>query len=226
MNVPVDAERLREKIRRREIYRYLGMKEQDAGEVLQAAVEEQLAELLGQMRVHSYYQIFPLSMEEKVAETGGRAETDSGRKALIRLGPMEIVSRDLGRNLRGCTSAALFGATLGMETDRLIYRLSLAAVGRAAITDACAAEALEVVCDEVCGELSRLALGRGERIRPRFSPGFGDFTLEYQPELVRVLELPKRIGAGLTAGGMLTPTKTVTAVVGFAPAQETGNNDG
>ena len=220
MNVPVDAERLREKIRRREIYRYLGMKEQDAGEVLQAAVEEQLAELLGQMWVHSYYQIFPLSMEEKVAET------DSGSKALIRLGPMEIVSRDLGRNLRGCTSAALFGATLGMETDRLIYRLSLATVGRAAITDACAAEALEVVCDEVCGELSRLALGRGERIRPRFSAGFGDFTLEYQPELVRVLELPKRIGAGLTAGGMLTPAKTVTAVVGFAPAQETGNNDG
>ena len=136
MNVPVDAERLREKIRRREIYRYLGMKEQDAGEVLQAAVEEQLAELLGQMRVHSYYQIFPLSMEEKVAETGGRAETDSGSKALIRLGPMEIVSRDLGRNLRGCTSAALIPATLRMQTDRLIYLLYPSAVGPAAIRGA------------------------------------------------------------------------------------------
>ncbi len=202
----MDVRELAGRVRRREIYRYMGMKEEDAGESLRALVEEQLIRLLNQIRVRSFYQIFPLSLQE-------------GERTEIELGPLHIVSRDLGRNLRGCTSAALFGATLGMEADRLLYRLGLTAVGEAVVTDACAAEVLEVVCDEVCGELAALAKQNGERIRPRYSPGFGDFTLAYQAELLKTLELPKRLGVSLTAGGMLTPTKTVTAVVGFLPAE-------
>ena len=133
----------------------------------------------------------------------------------MELGPMQINSRALARNLSGCDQAALFGMTLGLETDRLIYRLGRTAVGEAAVTDACAAAVAEAVCDELSQEIRGEAAALGRGTRPRFSPGFADFTLAYQRELLEALQLPKRIGVTLTGGGMMTPTKSVTAVVGL-----------
>ena len=184
----------------KEICRYMGMKEREADDSIRAEVEKQLARLLDTVRVRSYYQIFPLCF---------------GENDLI-LGPVRIQSRDLRRNLSGCDQAALFGVTLGLEVDRLIYRLGRTALGEAAITDACAAAAVEAVCDAVCEKLREEARRQLREIRPRFSPGFGDFTLAYQPCLLQALNLSGRIGVCLTDGGMMTPTKSVTAVVGLA----------
>ena len=188
------------------------MKEQAADARMQAKVKEQLERLLSVCRVRSCYQIFPLDIR---AGEGPEAEGGGGRPPVLTLGPMTVCSGGLAKNLQGCDRAALFGATLGLEADRLIYRLGRTAVGEAVITDACAAAVIEAVCDELCDELRAEAAGQGRRIRPRYSPGFGDFTLEYQPAICKVLELSKRIGVSLTAGGMMTPAKSVTAVVGF-----------
>lgn len=188
------------RLRLREVYRYMGMKEEAADEALQTLVREQLDHLVKTACVRTYYQIYPLRFTEP---------------GIMRLGNVKIQSQALGRNLKGCDHAALFGVTLGLDVDRLIYRLGRTAVGEAVIADACAAEAVEAVCDELCGRIGAEAERMGRKTRPRFSPGFGDFTLEYQPVLIHTLELPKRIGIHLTAGGMMTPAKSVTAVVGF-----------
>lgn len=209
----MEKERWHSRIAAREIYRYMGMKEQDADEALQRRVEEQLARLLAVCRVRSFYQLFPLRIKENRRQE--TASPNEGTAPLLELGPMTIASRGLARNLRGCDQAALFGVTLGLEADRLIYRLGQTAVGEALITDACAAAAIEAVCDELCETLRREAAKAGRKIRPRFSPGFGDFTLAYQPAIFNTLELSKRIGVTLTAGGMMTPSKSVTAVVGL-----------
>ena len=185
----------------KEIYRYMGMKERDADASIQAEVEKQLARLLKTVRVRSFCQIFPLCF----------------KKSDFTLGPVRIQSRDLRKNLSGCDRAALFGVTLGLEVDRLIYRLGRTALGEAAITDACAAAAVEAVCDELCEKLREEARRQSRQLRPRFSPGFGDFTLAYQPCLLQALNLSGRIGVCLTDGGMMTPTKSVTAVVGLTP---------
>lgn len=216
---------VKRRIRMREIYRYMGMKEAQADEALQAAVREQLDRLLEAAQVRSYYRIYPLTFGR-----GGESDSDptaqrhSRQGSMVQenmvqefmaLGPMSVRSRDLAKNLNGCDFAALFGVTLGLEVDRLIYRLGRTAVGQAVIVDACAAEVVEVVCDEMCDRLRAEAAKLGRAARPRYSPGFGDFTLEYQPAILQTLELSKRIGVHLTAGGMMTPTKSVTAVVGF-----------
>lgn len=191
------------RIRMKEICRYMGMREQDTTESFLAEIERQLSRLLEVSRVRSYWEIFPILRQ------------GAGDGVRFYLGPMAVYSRDLDRNLQGCDQAAVFGATLGLEADRLIYRLEKTALGEAAITDACAAAAIEAVCDELCHGLKKEAMVRSMATRPRFSPGFGDFTLEYQPLIFGMLQLSKRIGISLTSGGMMTPCKSVTAVIGF-----------
>ena len=50
--------------------------------------------------------------------------------------------------------------------------------------------------------------------RPRFSPGYGDFPLTAQRDIFAILDCPKRIGLSLNQSLLLSPTKSVTAVIG------------
>ena len=52
-------------------------------------------------------------------------------------------------------------------------------------------------------------------LKPRFSPGYGDLDISYQKDFIRLLDTPKKIGLSLTNGGMLAPTKSVTAIIGI-----------
>ena len=63
------------------------------------------------------------------------------------------------------------------------------------------------------GDLSR---GKGLHARPRFSPGYGDFPLEVQRDFERILEMPKTIGVTLSDSLLMTPTKSITAVIGLS----------
>ena len=119
---------------------------------------------------------------------------------------LQVESLHLRRHLEGCTAVCLFAATLGPEVDRLLHRASVTDVSRAVMIQACAASLLEV--------------------RPRFSPGYGDFPISCQRALLRALEAPKRIGLTATETMMLTPTKSVTALVGLSPEAAPCRPDG
>jgi hypothetical protein len=81
---------------------------------------------------------------------------------------------------------------------------------------AAAAALIEEVCDELNEQLRLDAAREGKSLRPRFSPGYGDFRLEHQPELFRILEIQKRIGVTLTGHLLMMPSKSVTAVIGIS----------
>ena len=57
-------------------------------------------------------------------------------------------------------------------------------------------------------------------LRPRFSPGYGDFDICYQEPVVRMLNCAKTIGLTLTDSFMMTPTKSVTAVIGISTQKD------
>ena len=59
----------------------------------------------------------------------------------------------------------------------------------------------------------------GYYIRPRFSPGYGDFDITHQDMILRMLDTAKKIGLTLTGGNMLTPSKSVTAVIGLSETE-------
>jgi len=52
--------------------------------------------------------------------------------------------------------------------------------------------------------------------RPRFSAGYGDFPLETQGRFFAELDCARKIGLSLTDSFLMTPTKSVTAVVGLS----------
>ena len=59
-------------------------------------------------------------------------------------------------------------------------------------------------------------LEKGLYLRPRFSPGYGDFSIFHQKELLQMTDASKQIGLTMTDGYMLTPSKSITAVIGIS----------
>lgn len=134
----------------------------------------------------------------------------------MEIGGFPVTSKDLGKNLKGCESVIVLGATLGPKTDLLMRRYTLTDMARTVVLQACGAAALEEYLDERQEEIRQETAKQGLYLRPRFSPGYGDFSVRYQEMLLRMLDAPKKIGLSMTEGHMLTPTKSVTALIGLS----------
>lgn len=192
-------------MRTREAVRYLGYGRHTVDDGTRRLLSDSFAELDGMESAKSVYRIFDLCMEGE------------GR---LRIGNLDIASRSLEKNLRGCCQAVLFAATLGAEVDRRMKRYLVTDMPRAVVMQACAAAKLEEYCD-ACQEELAMLLGKEQKfLRPRFSPGYGDFPLACQEPLVRMLDCAKTIGVTLTSECMMTPVKSVTAVMGISETDE------
>ncbi len=134
----------------------------------------------------------------------------SGNKTVIG-GSVEFLGDDIKKHLSGSEKCVLMAATVGIEADREIKRLSVLSVAKAVVLDACATAYIEEICDSVQSEIER-KLGS---VNYRYSPGYGDFPLEAQSDFINMLDTPRKIGLTLSGGGMLIPTKSVTAVLGI-----------
>jgi 5-methyltetrahydrofolate--homocysteine methyltransferase len=88
---------------------------------------------------------------------------------------LEFHSAELERHLAGCGEVFLFAATLGAQADTLLRRYAATDMSLAVVGQACAASLLENYCDE-CMEKLSAALPGGQYLRPRYSPGYGDFS--------------------------------------------------
>lgn len=143
-----------------------------------------------------------------------------GDGGVIDFGPFAVRSAKLAWNLRGCAKAFAFVATLGPGPDRLVRRAeALGRLADAACLQAAAGEIADSYCDDVVAALAAdpAASGRA-RLRPRFSPGYGDLPLETQRPLFAALDATRRTGVSLTDGCLMVPTKSVSAFVGVSPA--------
>lgn len=134
----------------------------------------------------------------------------------LQIGNLTIRSGKLYKNLLGCEKVALFATTLGIGVDRMIQKASIRNMANAVVIQACAATLLEEYCDEVQEELAAKMRGDGYYLRPRFSPGYGDFDILHQKDIVRMLDCAKTIGLTLTESCMMVPTKSVTALIGIS----------
>ena len=178
----------------KEAVRYLGYGRNAADEKTLALIKDAFAELERTAAPRSVCRIFDVD------------QTKDGR---IMIGNMEIDSVSLSRNLKGCAKAVLFGATLGAGTDQLIRRASVSDMAKAVIMQACAAAFLEEYCDEEQLRIGREMEDQGLYLRPRFSPGYGDFDIRYQEPIMRILDCAKSIGLTMTDSFMMTDRTSV-----------------
>ena len=184
-------------VNRQEILRYAGVREETPE--LSALLEEALSELLPTLTGKVCWQEFPLTIRD--------GELDLG---FARTG-----SASLARTLAGCDRILLFAATLGLGPDRLIARYSRLSPAKALLLQAIGTERIEALCDAFCRTMAEAQ--PGSTLTPRFSPGYGDLPLALQEDIFRVLDCPRKIGLTLNGSLLMSPSKSVTAIVGMGP---------
>lgn len=189
----------------KEILRYAGVRE-SRGE-LEALLSSCIKEIKGRLTYKVCYSEFPISLCGE----------------LLDLGFIRTESRGLKKNLEGCESVVLFAATVGIEIDRLIARNASLSPAKALFFQAIGAERIESLCDTFNRDIADRKALEGYAARPRFSAGYGDFKLEAQKEIFAALDCPRRIGLSLNESLLMSPSKSVTAIIGFAKTKKTDN---
>ncbi len=126
------------------------------------------------------------------------------------LGFAVVRSADLAKCLADCDRVVLFAATVGLAPDRLSEKYRRLSPEKALYANAVGAERVEALCDAFCANLAET-----NATKPRFSPGYGDLPLVLQTEIFAALDCPRKIGVTLTDSLLMTPTKSVTALVGI-----------
>ncbi len=184
----------------REILRYLGHRGQEIPENVETLMAECKRELEQAASARSVWKEYPLKIAGHVLD----------------MAFVQTKSENLEKNLKDCERVLVFGATLGSGVDLLLRRYSRIQMSRAVILQAAAAAMLETYCDWKNEALQREYREKGWYMRPRFSPGYGDFPLECQRGIGEALELNKRIGVTLTDSLLMAPSKSVTAVMGLS----------
>ena len=178
---------------KKEILRYMGCP--SSTEEIDELIDECLAECEGVFRFRAVFCPVCVSVDE----------------SSVMLGNNRVESRDLARALSDCDRAVIFGATVGIEIDRLVLKYGRISPSRAVVFQAIGAERIEVLCNELCKKLREIY----GKTCPRFSPGYGDLSLGLQEHIFSLLECHKHIGLTLNDTALMSPTKSVTAIVGI-----------
>ncbi len=181
----------------REIFRYARCVQPGPAE--RALLDEVLAEVGGKLAYKVCWREFDVTCTDDLCDFGGIA----------------VRSRSLAAALEGCEKAVIFAATIGLELDRMIVRYNRLSPSKALFFQALGAERVEALCDKFCAELGAEYESADLVTKPRFSAGYGDLPLDFQKDIFAVLDCSRRIGVTLNESLLMSPSKSVTAVVGL-----------
>ena len=180
------------KIKVRDVMRYLRVRESDAT----------MRRLLEECSECVYETAVPKAVYARVDI---KIEND-----VVDMGFMKVESSNLAMHLAECDEAYIIAATLGVGIDRLYEKYNRILQTKAAVCDATASALIESFCDYVNNFIIN-----GREAVMRFSPGYGDFSLSHQIDILNFLEANKKVGISLTDSLMMVPTKSVTAILGI-----------
>ena len=181
---------------KKEVLRYLRTNSKTQDEAILSLVDEAIKKLEETVKPKTLYRVFDCDVSEDT----------------VRINGYFFESKRLAENLKGCKKAVLFGATLGIECDRLINLSLHENLSMGMALQAAAAQKIEEVCDELENEIKAQY---GINLRQRYSPGYFDLDITEQKKVFELLELTKRIGITLTDTCEMLPSKSVTAFIGI-----------
>ncbi|SEQ47409.1 Vitamin B12 dependent methionine synthase, activation domain [Lachnospiraceae bacterium NE2001] len=206
-------------VNKKEVERYLGfhgVKEID--EKTSQLIDECIEEMQAQVNPKYIYKTFPLEWKfsfKLVPNEDGTGNTKE-KNVSCEFSGIKVESGNLLKNLDGCAEIVMMAITLGPEPDMLVRKAEVRDMMKAYTYQAVGAAMAEAWADEINIRIVEEAKARGLHARPRFSPGYGDFPLEVQKDFERILEMPKKIGVTLSDSLLMTPTKSITAVIGLS----------
>lgn len=190
-------------IERNELLRYLGWKGQPIDEGLEKKLDDAAKRCLAIATPRSVVKKYALGENFALLGTDFVPEGE-----------------DIRRHLAGCREVYLFAATIGIGAERELTKLFAKNAEEALLFDTAASCAVESYADEVCDDLEKSA---NRRLTSRFSCGYGDFPLEQQREICSLLKTDARIGVCCDESFLLTPRKSITALIGITDEKPAEN---
>ena len=183
-----------------EIFRYMGYSFKDRNlpeDEVRPVVYEVAADFQKLIEPQSVYACYPLEIENQT----------------LKFADVQIESKDLSRNLKGCKAVYLFAATIGPLIDKEIQKMQRLNPVKSVVMQATGAMYIERYCDYLCDFFKTEAKKEMLLTKNRFSPGYGDVRLDQQKNFFRLLDC-KKIGLTLMDTLIMAPEKSVTAFVG------------
>lgn len=179
-----------------QVARYAGIKGTDIPENVAALIEKCMPSIEKSAKYKSCYLEVPVKIEDNI----------------IDFGYLKVKSKNLSTLLNGCEKAVLVAATAGIEVDMLIRRAEVTSKAEALILNSISIAAIEKYMFVLNGFFKEQY--SEYELRPRFSPGYGDVPLAAQTDLLKVLDTKRKIGVTLNDSLLMTPSKSVTAIIG------------
>lgn len=127
---------------------------------------------------------------------------------------LKFYGNDIKNHLKGCDKTVLMCATISSNVDRVIRTAEISDMAKALVLDVLSSVAIENVCNQVDSIIKEEYPQYYQTWR--FSAGYGDFPIDVQRDFLNVLNAPKRIGLCVTDTNIMTPRKSVTAVMGLS----------
>ncbi|NLM49823.1 MAG: methionine synthase [Clostridiaceae bacterium] len=184
-----------------EVLRYLGHKGQQLSRGLDLEIDEMINKCRDISKPKYVYKIYNIKKHPDGVEFLGSS--------------LYLFGKSVINHLKGADKCAIFAATLGADIDREIAVMQKTDITRALILDAAASALIEEVCDTAQNEIAGLAKREGRKITSRYSPGYGDLSLDYQQKILNMLDAQRKIGLTASTNNILLPRKSVTALIGF-----------
>ncbi len=141
----------------------------------------------------------------------------------VRIENTDIVlpGEDIKKHLDGCNECYILCATAGFGADGFIRSMQGLDTVSGLFADGCCTRAVESYCDAIEKELRAELKKENKFLTRRYSPGYGDFPFTIQPEILRLLNTEKTIGVTCNESCIMSPSKSVTAIMGIANKKPT-----
>ena len=121
-----------------------------------------------------------------------------------------VKSASLSRVLASSKEVFIMAVSTGIEVDRLITKLYLKKDPSAFFIDSIGSAAIESFADyineKICENLNTTN---------RFSPGYADFPLDFQRDLIARINANQTVGITVNNELFMTPMKSITAIIGI-----------
>ena len=193
---------------RKEILRYMACKEEDSN--IQNLLDKFLPLVKMTALPKGSYAFFDL---------------EKGKDAVF-IEKESLKSKALFKNLMSSDSAILFSLTLGIGIDRLISKYSVLSPASALCINGIATALIEEYANVFYSEIKEILKSENLFLMPRFSPGYADFDLKNQNLFIKLTNAEKICGINLTDGYMMTPSKSITAIMGVSDTNLSCNKSG
>ncbi len=135
--------------------------------------------------------------------------------------PRPLTGQKIIHHLRAAREIAVLALTIGPELEQKVteyfaggsYTLGL-------LLDAAGTTAVEAAADQTGLIIQQAVASQGLLPLPRYSPGYGDWPLTSQPDILDLAD-GQQINLTVTSSFILRPRKSITAIIGLIPGHLT-----